>query len=626
MSHFPHLQALRRNIDRVAAKIEHKELEVYIHEERDVVENYRTLAVELRESAEYFIKWGTEEDELDIRDVSDKAGSLVHQVATSTSEMAAQHELARAHFKKIRDHEIAVQPLRDAYHRADTALTKLQRSSSPTRGKGGAASSSSSSSIRRSSSSASTAALDARAAEARADCSRAELALVAAEAELAELKRVHLKAALHVRFDALRVHAARLAAVASCGARIADQLPVGYPLDGQQRPAYRGSDATIQLVRECMQAIESIPPLAHPLMHATPSISGRTSLYSAHSVGSYGGGGSGAGGAGSPPGMSPPASRPSSMAGGGGDPTGGGSAGMPSHSHPLRSPLHSPLPPSHTYGPPRPAVPPKEAPPVPGPRRSSAASLTSPSSQGMPHSPITMSGFQAQPAAAVLRDPTLYPPPPPSAPMAASSMPYFPPPSPAPPMAASAAQPMQNPYGYPHGPSGPPPASYVPASGPSYYYPPPPPGATTSVLPPPSNSVPLLGLSIYDRRARSPVPPAMVAGPHRPMQQQPNPMHAGSDGGGYPPPPQRSPDGSNHHLPLTPSMASFSSSSHMAGPRRDSFIGASMVSSLGTQPPNSSDDEVPGAFPPMARAVEPACTAFPPGLSAADSVYPRSSR
>ncbi|ORZ32064.1 Eisosome component PIL1-domain-containing protein [Catenaria anguillulae PL171] len=231
------LQALRRNLDRTLASHANHALDVYIHEEKDTTKHLDLYAQEQREAARFFAKWGQAEEDADLRDVTDKAGSLLQKMTDSVALFCKAQEAYRAQLKLIRAKEESTQPLRDRFKRAEAALVKLEHKDHSGR----------------------TPVADNKLDEAKREVANAEAALVQAEMDLAEVKRKVLKESLHLRFDSMRRLGAELDVLGVYGKYIADQVPVNVvPTPEHHRPPYRGADVTIQIVKDAVNALASI--------------------------------------------------------------------------------------------------------------------------------------------------------------------------------------------------------------------------------------------------------------------------------------------------------------------------------------------------------------------------------
>ncbi|KAL7753500.1 hypothetical protein RI367_001275 [Sorochytrium milnesiophthora] len=232
------LQDWRRHWTAQLAHHDKADLNVFVVEDKDLLKLFKGTAREQNEVGTYLTKWGNGEG-VDIRDVTDKTGSLLHTIGDAFGELEERYAVSHAFFTNLKTREEEVQPVREKYRALEAQLEKLKKAEEkkplPT--------------------------TEAQIADITTQLHQTEAELVNREEELAEYKRVGLRKALRTQFDAFRVLGQKLSVLGTFGGVMASQIPIGMRGEGVDRASYKGHTATMDSLTAAMDALKSIKPV-----------------------------------------------------------------------------------------------------------------------------------------------------------------------------------------------------------------------------------------------------------------------------------------------------------------------------------------------------------------------------
>ncbi|KAJ3037295.1 hypothetical protein HDV00_001789 [Rhizophlyctis rosea] len=231
-------QGLRRTVAGINAH-DHKELNVLIKEESDVIKEFKVLGKELGEAGKYMLAWGKLEYD-DFVDITDKLSILFDEHTKFIATLADRYNDYRTTLKTVRAKEDDLYTQKQRVRHTQEKLKAEIKKGRP------------------------------------AESLRSELATV--EKEYTEscaahegFKRAQFQKALHCQFDAWMEYAQKVTIFATFGKYLADQIPQGTLTAGQELPHYTGTETTKKIVTDFLKTLkESTKPAPSPQPPGTP--------------------------------------------------------------------------------------------------------------------------------------------------------------------------------------------------------------------------------------------------------------------------------------------------------------------------------------------------------------------
>ncbi|KAJ3246988.1 hypothetical protein HDU78_005639 [Chytriomyces hyalinus] len=204
---------------------ESRDLELFIKEERDVVEAYTALMKQRAGSVDAEIRWASTKEE-DIRAVSDKLNQVQQAFIQAENGYIESLEASRKVMKEIRNREKKIHEakgrLKAAVSKRDAADKKSQPSEALTQ-------------------------------EAR----QIQAEIRGMEAEHLGLTRADLKMALRLKHEASVKYAVRLSVASKFSLYLADQIPQGVLSPGQDLPPFGGAETLEKIMADFNTAFNS---------------------------------------------------------------------------------------------------------------------------------------------------------------------------------------------------------------------------------------------------------------------------------------------------------------------------------------------------------------------------------
>ncbi|KAJ3033777.1 hypothetical protein HK097_004728, partial [Rhizophlyctis rosea] len=216
-------QGLRRTVAAINAH-DHKELNVLIKEESDVIKQFKTLGKEASEASKYMTAWGKLEYD-DFVDITDKLSILFDEHVKFINTLSERYNDYRTKLKDIRAREDNLYAQKQKVRHTQEKLKTEIKKGRP------------------------------------ADSIRSELATV--EREYTEgcaahegFKRATFQQALHIQFDGWMEYAQKVTIFATFGKYLSDQIPQGTLSAGQELPQYTGTETTKKIVTDFLKTVK----------------------------------------------------------------------------------------------------------------------------------------------------------------------------------------------------------------------------------------------------------------------------------------------------------------------------------------------------------------------------------
>ncbi|KAJ9236955.1 primary component of eisosome [Paecilomyces variotii] len=203
-----------------------KKLSQLVKMEKNVMRSMELVGRERMEVAQQLSIWGENCDE-DVSDVTDKLGVLIYEIGELEDQFVDRYDQYRITMKSIRNIEASVQPSRDRKQKITDEIAKLKykEPNSP------------------------------RIVVLEQELVRAEAESLVAEAQLSNITREKLKAAMNYQFDALREHCEKVAIIAGYGKHLLDLIDDTPVTPGETRQAYDGYEASKAIIQDCEDAL-----------------------------------------------------------------------------------------------------------------------------------------------------------------------------------------------------------------------------------------------------------------------------------------------------------------------------------------------------------------------------------
>ncbi|KAJ3070399.1 Splicing factor [Podochytrium sp. JEL0797] len=202
-----------------------KDLEVFIKEDRDVVDAQTSLMRQRKGAADYFHRWAATKEE-DIRMIGGRWVDIQEALIVAENEYVESLEHSRVRMKVIRNREKAIG---DAKGKLKTAISKrdaAQKKQQP--------------------------------AEELIQAARDIQAHIRElEAEHLGLTRLDLRDALRIKHEASIKYAVKLSVASNFSIHLADQIPQGTMLPGQDLPSFAGGPTLDQIMADFKDAFAS---------------------------------------------------------------------------------------------------------------------------------------------------------------------------------------------------------------------------------------------------------------------------------------------------------------------------------------------------------------------------------
>ncbi|KAJ3006876.1 hypothetical protein HKX48_009422 [Thoreauomyces humboldtii] len=211
------LQSIRRSVVALNAH-DHKELNVLIKEEKDVMTKLQELAKEKVESAKYFAAWGAHEHD-DIRDVTEKYRTLFDEQGSFHTVLIERYENYRVQLKEMRRREEALFASRKRVKDLQEKLKEAMKKQKPYE-------------------------------TIKIEVATADRELTEAETDHEGTKRRNLKEAMHAQMDAWLEFGQKMTIFATYGKHLADQIPQGEKVRRDELPDYEGGPITTQITND----------------------------------------------------------------------------------------------------------------------------------------------------------------------------------------------------------------------------------------------------------------------------------------------------------------------------------------------------------------------------------------
>ncbi|KAJ3286592.1 hypothetical protein HK104_008965 [Borealophlyctis nickersoniae] len=215
-------QGVRRAVVSINAH-DHKELNILIKEEKDVIKQAQQFAKEKHEATKYLASWGKGEH-ADLADITDKFAMLFDEYVKFQNALTERYNEYRNRLKEIREKE-------EALWNAKKQLRELQNTVKAEIKKGKPADSM------------------------RAELTAAEKNLMEAESTHEGVKRAVFKQAMYTQFDALMDYGQKVTILGMYGKHLSDQIPQGTLAPGQALPEYTGAPVTKQILGDFLKAL-----------------------------------------------------------------------------------------------------------------------------------------------------------------------------------------------------------------------------------------------------------------------------------------------------------------------------------------------------------------------------------
>ncbi|KAJ1559336.1 hypothetical protein HK405_011034, partial [Cladochytrium tenue] len=230
-----------QGIRRTLASLGHndgKNLNIYIQEEKDVIQAMQGLVKERREALQYFDVWGKLEAP-DIKDIAEKMVAMMNTLVEAEAQLVQVHVAFVEKFRGIQEREAAIHELRHKARRAAEALERAVKHQKPSE-------------------------------QLEFERQFADEEVRKAEAEHVGLLRVDVRDATAVYFAGYADLAFRMTAMAKFGKHLSDQVPQGTLRPGEELPPYTGGKVVEQIYRDFRLSLQGKIPLSPLVPPASP--------------------------------------------------------------------------------------------------------------------------------------------------------------------------------------------------------------------------------------------------------------------------------------------------------------------------------------------------------------------
>ncbi|KAJ3195771.1 hypothetical protein HK101_011113 [Irineochytrium annulatum] len=205
-----------------------KDLHIFLTEEKDVIKCLQALTKEKRDAIKYLGVWGKMEH-ADIDDISSKLTGVMSALVDGEDALIESMTSYRSKLAEIRKREEAITQQKAKVKRTVAAVREAAKKQK-----------------------------DVEQATFEQDLAEEELRKMESESE--GLKRLDMRDAFRILFAGYAELARKMAAVATFGTHLADQIPQGTLLPGQVLPPFNNANVTDQIMADFNAALKGQPP------------------------------------------------------------------------------------------------------------------------------------------------------------------------------------------------------------------------------------------------------------------------------------------------------------------------------------------------------------------------------